>query len=105
VGTGSGMVGIDTTSLSAAFQVFTQGVATIASVFGTLGAVAQAWSSMTMTHQVNVNGQLNIGGIDDKKLVAAIQEGIGKFVGAEVIKALQLQAKQYNAGGERPPGP
>ena len=105
VGTGSGMVGIDTTSLSAAFQVFTQGVATIASVFGTLGAVAQAWSSMTMTHQVNVNGQLNIGGIDDKKLVAAIQEGIGKFVGAEVIKALQLQAKQYSAGGERPPGP
>ena len=98
-GRGGGMMGVDATSLAAAFATFTQGVDKVVPIFGnliySLDALAAAWSSMTMTHQVNVNGQLNIGGINDQQLVAAIQEGIGSFVAGEVIKGLNNDQKNY----------
>ena len=53
-----------------------------------------------MTHQMNVNGGLNLPGIDGAAIGEQIAGALGKNVGQQVEGMLKSQADQFKAGQE-----
>jgi hypothetical protein len=55
-------------------------------------------NNMQMTHQVNVDGALNINGVNAPQVAEAIKTYLGEFIISEVKKIIDGQGKQFKQG-------
>jgi len=69
---------------------------TFSNLVDRLGSVAGSLSGMQMTHQVNIDGNVSISGLNTKYIAEAIKNEVGSFVTNEVIRLLNINdAKQF----------
>lgn len=54
----------------------------------TFDNLAGVLNNMTMTHQVNVDGTLNLGGVNNTEIAESIRDYLGEFIVSEVKKIL-----------------
>ena len=107
-GAGGGSISVDTSAISQAFETFNAGLSEIlinqalpafTMLTSALNNLATAWSQgLVMTHQMNVNGGLNLPGIDGAAIGEQIAGALGKNVGQQVEGMLKSQADQFKAG-------
>ena len=57
----------------------------------TFDNLAGVLNNMTMTHQVNVDGTLNLGGVNNTEIAESIRDYLGEFIASEVKKVIGNQ--------------
>ena len=57
----------------------------------TFDNLAGVLNNMTMTHQVNVDGTLNLGGVNNTEIAESIRDYLGEFIASEVEKVIKNQ--------------
>lgn len=57
----------------------------------TFDNLAGVLNNMTMTHQVNVDGTLNLGGVNNTEIAESIRDYLGEFIASEVKKVVGNQ--------------
>ena len=60
----------------------------IMQVKATFDNLAGVLNNMTMTHQVNVDGTLNLGGVNNTEIAESIRDYLGEFIASEVKKII-----------------
>jgi len=63
-----------------------------------LTMLTQGLSNIRMTHEVNVNGQLNIGGLNTPAIAEAIKSSLGNYVVSVIKRELDNRGNQFRAG-------
>jgi hypothetical protein len=61
--------------------------------------ISESLNGMTMTHQVTVDGQLNIAGLNIATIADAVKQEVSNLVANEVSRITGNDAKKMNPNG------
>lgn len=64
----------------------------------TLSNITQGLSNIHMTHELNINGQISVPGLDIDAISQAITKSLGDYVGNMVREKLDAENKKFKAG-------
>ena len=101
---GGGAMSVDTSAISQAFEtfntnlseIFNQAMPAFTMLTTALNNLAAAWSQgLVMTHQMNVNGGLNLPGIDGAAIGEQIASALGENVAGQVEGLIKAQGDQF----------
>jgi len=60
-----------------------------------LDGIAQSLSNITMKHEVNIDGQINVAGFNVEKVAEALKDSLGDFISLKVVDAIGKQNKAF----------
>lgn len=60
-----------------------------------LAEVSQAFSNISMTHTLNVDGQINIGGVDISSIATQLRNSLGEYIGQAIEDEFNKRASTF----------
>lgn len=60
-----------------------------------LAEVSQAFSNISMTHTLNVDGQINIGGVDISSIATQLRNSLGEYIGQAIEEEFNKRASTF----------
>lgn len=99
------MMGIDTSKIEGVFDSFVDNISStfdnlispLNGVVQSLNQIAQSFGNFTMQHTVNVEGLINVGGLNVETLKNELSKSIGEMVGDEVQRALKDKNNNFKS--------
>lgn len=77
---------------SMSFEPIIQGMKTFTDK---LAEVSQAFSNISMTHTLNVDGQINIGGVDISSIATQLRNSLGEYIGQAIEEEFNKRASTF----------
>jgi len=98
-------MGIDTSKIEGVFSSFVDNISStfdnlvspLNGVVQSLNQIAQSFGNFTMQHTVNVEGLINVGGLNVETLKNELSSSIGEMVASEVAKVMDNQNKTFKS--------
>jgi len=98
-------MGIDTSKIEGVFSSFVDNISStfdnlispLNGVVQSLNQIAQSFGNFTMQHTVNVEGLINVGGLNVETLKNELSSSIGEMVASEVTKVMDNQNKTFKS--------